>query len=406
MLPILLAFLSAFSPADSPGFRGPDRSGVFAEKGLMRQWPQQGPPLRWSADGLGKGFSSVAVADGGVFTTGKIGGTGYLFRFDAGNGALSFKVAYGNESDGGGYEGARSTPTVDDGLVYVISGYGVVGCFEAAGGKQVWKVDTLARFGKGKKASELIPRWSIAESVLIIGDKLICTPGAPDATVVALDKKSGETIWTTEGLSDISGYCSARLFTNGDLRQIITMTGKSMVGIDPVDGTVMWRRNYEVSWGIHANSPLFHGNDIYVSDGYGQGGNMFTLAEDGSGVSLKWSEKKLDIHHGGGVLVDGKIYGADNRGAWIALDAETGEMLKRGRGVGKGSVIYADGLLYGYGERGRLGIIDPDAESLETISEIEIEKGSGQHWAHPVISDGALYIRHGEALMSFDIRAR
>ncbi|MDJ0841523.1 MAG: PQQ-binding-like beta-propeller repeat protein [Acidobacteriota bacterium] len=406
MLSHCILFLSLlYTAADSPQFRGPQRNGIFPETGLLKKWPDAGPRKDWTASGLGKGYSSVSVVDGKVYTTGIIGKTGYLFALSATDGKQIYKVAYGAEHDGSGYEGARSTPTIVDGKAYLISGLGVVSCFEAETGKKLWTVDTLKRFGGNVSPGRLIPRWAITESLLVDGNKLICTPGAPNATVVALDKDSGDTIWTSKGLSDLSGYCSPRILENGNIRQLVTMTARQLVGIDLDSGKVLWKTVYKGSYEIHANSPVFNGNDIYVTDGYGQGGAMFRLSEDGKKISKLWTEKLLDVHHGGCIVLDGKIYGADSRGVWMSLDAETGKVIAKGRGVGKGSIIYADGLIYGYGERGRVGIIDPKAGELEPISTFSVNEGSGQHWAHPVISRGFLYIRRGDAMMRYDIRA-
>lgn len=399
--PLLSSFALA---ADSPQFRGANRNGVFNETGLLRSWPADGLRELWDVDGLGEGYASISVAQNSIYTTGMKELVGSVFAFDM-NGKPRWKTEYGKEHHGSGYPGSRSTPTVDGNRVYMISGMGRVVCLDAVSGDILWAVDTLERFGKGKSPDTLIPRWSIAESVLIDGDNLICTPGAPKATVVALNKHNGETVWTTQELSDLSGYCSAKMFDNGKLRQIITMTSKSMVGIDPATGKLLWRQAYPASWEIHAISPVFHGNLIYVSDGYRHGGKAFELAPDGKSLQLKWEEPTLDVHHGGVVAVDGYIYGAANKGTWICIDFKTGEVTNTIDGVGKGSVIYADGMLYGYGEKGKLGIIKASPTAMELVSSFEIEKGSGPHWGHPVISGGVLYIRHGDSLMAFSIKA-
>ncbi len=399
--PLISGFALA---ADSPQFRGPDRNGVFKETGLLEAWPEDGLEELWSLEGLGQGYASVSVANNSIYTTGMTDFVGSVFAFDL-NGKPKWKTEYGKEHHGSGYPGSRSTPTVDGDRVYVISGAGRVVCLDAATGSVKWAVETLERFGKGKSPDDLIPRWSISESVLIDGDNLICTPGAPNATLVALNKHNGETVWTTKDLSELSGYCSAKMFDNGKLRQIITMTGKSMVGVDPANGNLLWRQSYPASWDIHAISPIFHGNLIYVSDGYRHGGKAFELAADGKSVRLKWEEPTLDAHHGGVVAVDGHIYGAANNGKWICINFNSGKVTDSIDAVGKGSVIYADGLLYGYGEKGKLGIIKASPTGMELVNSFKVEKGNGPHWGHPVISNGVLYIRHGDALMAYSIKA-
>jgi len=390
---------------DSIQFRGPNRDGVFSkEKGLLKSWPEAGPTVMWQAEGLGNGFSSAVTSGDKIFTTGESNFKDVVFALDAKGKAL-WQTEYSDAHPGGGYPGTRTTPTVDGDHLYVMSSFGEVVCLNKDTGKIVWSLKTLEHFAK-KKAESYIPRWAVAESVLVVGNKVICTPGVPGATVVALDKNTGKVIWTTKGLEDISGYCSARVFDNGKVRQIVTMTGVSMVGVDLNSGKLLWSHSYPASWEIHANSPLFEGNTIYVSDGYGKGGSAFQLAEDGKSIKKLWAEETLDIHHGGGVCVDGFIYGASNRGKWMKLDLKTGKVVATGRGSGKGSIIYADGLLYGYGESGRIAIIDPKSAELATISQFRQTAGSGQNWAHPTLNNGRLLIRHGDVLICYDVRAK
>lgn len=388
---------------DSLQFRGPNRDGIYDEKGLKKAWPEGGPKQLWVATGLGKGFSSAVTAKGLIFATGEQDFKEYMFCFDE-RGKQVWRTEYGLAHDGGGYPGTRGTPTVDGDTVYLISSLGVVVAIHCKNGEKLWEVDTLKRFAPAKNPDEVIPRWAIAESVLIVGNLLICTPGAPGASIVALNKTTGKTVWTTKGLSDVSGYCSARLYTRGKLSQIITLTGKSLVGLDPETGNLIWSKDYPASWDIHANSPLFSGSIIYVSDGYGSGGIAFELAADGKSVKELWREKTLDIQHGGAVLVDGRIYGAANRGKWIALELSSGKVLTSGKGTGKGVIVYADGRLYGYGESGKIGIVDPKSTDLATISEFRVKDGSGQHWAHPTISNGRLYVRRGDVLLCYDLK--
>jgi len=400
-LPLAMAACLAWT-LDSPQFRGPDRNGVFPATGLLEQWPEAGPKELWSSEGLGKSFASVAIVGDRLYTTGMFDNEGFLFALDL-KGNHIYKVSYGPEFPNG-YPGARTTPTVNDGAVYVMSSEGRLSSFNAADGKLNWAVETLDRFKGSGNARDLIPRWGIAESVLVVDDMVVCTPGGKNASLAAFHKKTGDLVWQTKGLSEISGYCSARLLDNGRVRQIITLTGESLVGVDPENGKVVWRQAYEGRYDIHAVSPVFLDNYIYVTDGYRQGGAMFELAADGSGVSKRWTEKTLDCHHGGVVEAGGYIYGANSRGDWICLDFKTGEQAAKTRGVGKGAAVYADGKVYGYGERGLVGLFNADPKDFRLISSFEVEKGSGRHWSHPVILDGVLYIRHGDALMAYDIR--
>ncbi len=393
VLSLTLLALAAAAVADSPQFRGPDRDGIFPSKNLLKSWPEGGPKLLWSASGLGEGYASVAVAGGRVYTTGASGGTGSVFAFET-SGKQLWKTGYGEVHSGGGHPGTRTTPTHDDGLVYIMSSMGKAVALDAGSGETRWQKELPSRN----------IRWGITESPLVVDDKAIFTPGG-DATMVALDKKTGAEKWAMTALSEASGYCSPRLFDDGRRRQIVTMTKGHMIGVDPEGGELLWRYPYPASYGIHAVSPVFAGGSIYVSDGYEQGGKMFDLAGDGRSVSLAWEEAELDVHHGGVVVLRGVIYGVADNGTWHALDAGSGETKATIRRLGKGSVVYADGRLYGYTEKGDVLLIDPDPKNFAVVSRFKITEGDGQHWAHPVIANGVLYIRHGDVLMAFDVGA-
>lgn len=399
---VLLAVLTMVSAANAAAwtqFRGPSRDGISPETGLLKQWPQEGPKELWSVAGLGAGYSSVCVADGLVFTTGMIDGQGYLFAFDL-QGKPTYKVNYGPEwNKSGNYPSARTTPTIDGDRLYLISGMGRVACHKAATGEPLWHVDMLEKF-KGPNIT-----WGIAESPLIDGEKIICTPGGPDAAIVALNKMTGETIWTSKGLSEASAYCSPLLIERGPNRLILTLVERSLVGVDANTGKVYWTVPHEVSYNIQAVSPAYGDGLIYITNGYGHGSFGFQLSPDGTSVEQKWFEKSLDVHHGGVVLVDGNIHGAANNGTWNCIDLAAGEIEFKDKLVGKGSVIYVDGMLYGYGEKGQVGLIRIKPDGYELVSSFKVTKGGKEHWAHPAISDGRLYLRHGEVLMCYDIKA-
>lgn len=396
---MVLAVVSAANAGDWPQFRGPGRDGISHETGLLKQWPQEGPKELWSYDGLGAGFSSVSVVAGVVYTTGMIDGQGYLFAFDA-QGSLKYKIAYGPEwTKSGNYPGTRTTPTIDGDRLYLMSGQGRIACHRVATGEHIWHIDTLDKF-KGKNIT-----WGIAESPLIDGEKVICTPGGQDATVVALNKMTGETIWTTKGLSQLSAYCSPVLVERGATRLILTLVEKAAIGVDAGTGKVYWIIPHEVSYDIQAVSPVYQDGLMYVTNGYHHGSFGYALSPDGTSATEKWSEKSLDVHHGGVVLVDGNIHGASMGGNWASLALATGKVNFTDKLVGKGSVIYADGMLYGYGEKGQVGLIRIKPDGYELVGSFRVAKGTKEHWAHPAISDGRLYIRHGQALMCYDIKA-
>ncbi len=401
MVLLMVLLVGSWAEAtDWPQFRGPNRDGISSETGLLKEWPTEGPTELWFYEGLGEGFSSAAIADGIVYTTGIIDGDGYLFAFDL-TGDLKYKINYGPEwTDKRAYPGTRTTPTIDGDHLYLMSGQGRIACYNAKTGDRIWFVDTLDEY-KGKNI-----RWGIAESVLIDGKKVICTPGGQDASIVALDKMTGKKIWASTGLSELSAYCSPTLIERGTNRLILTLLQKSVVGVDVEKGTVYWKVPHEVSYDIQAVSPTYSEGMMFITNGYGHGSYGFALSDNGTSVEQKWSETSLDVHHGGVVLLNGDIHGASNKGQWTCLELATGKVKFTDRLVGKGSVIYADGMLYGYGERGQAGLIKILPNGYEMVSSFRVRRGDKQHWAHPSISDGRLYIRHGDALMCFDIKAK
>ena len=390
-----------------PQFRGPNRDGKSAETGLLKEWPAGGPRLLWSVGGLGIGFSSAAVADGLVYTTGMIDGEGFLFAYDlAGN--LNFKESYGPEWKGS-QKGARTTPSVDAERVYVFSGVGVMACFNAKTGKKIWQVDTLKEFN----AKNL--RWGMSGSPLIDGNKVYCTPGGQKGAVVALDKMTGRTVWTSPGSDELSAYSSLILIERGGNRLLVNTMQRSIVGVSADDGRLLWRIPYQSSFDTAANTPVHSNGSIYVTSVVEReatiGGLMLELSPDGNSVKEKWSDQTLDCHHGGVVLVDGYIYGSNfkdiAKGDWACLDWDTGKVMYEAAWNGnKGSLIYADGMLYCYDENtGDVALVKASPKAFEIVSSFRVTAGSGEHWAHPAISDGRLYIRHGDALIAYDIKS-
>jgi len=405
----LLMVLSASSVCcadDWPQFRGPNRDGISAETGLLKKWPQGGPRLLWSANGLGIGFSSVAVANGLVYTTGMHDNEGFLFAYDL-DGKFKWKVSYGPEWRRS-YPGARTTPTVDDDLVYVFSGTGVMACFDARTSEKLWEVATLERF-EGKNI-----RWGMSGSPLIDGRKVFCTPGGKKGTIVALDKMTGDTIWASDSVGESAAYCSPILIERGGKRLLVTMIQKSVVCLAADNGRLVWRIPYETSYGTGIVTPVYKNGRLYVTsvveDEFTNGGTMFEISTDGTRFAEKWNGKTLDCCHGGVVLVDGYLYGSNFNGIprddWVCLDWDTGRVMWETRWNGnKGSIIYADNILYCYDENtGDVALVKPSSKAFEIVSSFRITLGSGKHWAHPAISGGRLYIRHGDVLMAYDIR--
>jgi len=391
-----------------PQFRGSNRDGKSAETGLLKKWPEGGPQQLWSVEDLGIGFSSIAVSGGRVYTTGMIGGEGFLFAYDlAGN--LKWKKTYGPEWTGS-YKGTRTTPTVDGNRVYVFSGRGVLLCFEAGTGDKIWEVNTLEKF-EGKNI-----RWGMSGSPLIDGNKVYCTPGGKKGVIVALDKMTGRTIWATPGLDELSAYSSPIIVERGGNRLLINMIQKSVICVNADSGKLLWQEPYITPSDTGGVTPIYKDGCVYVTSAvereFTRGGVMFELSAEGTSVSEKWNDQSLDTGHGGVVLVDGYLYGSTfdgiPKGDWVCLDWKSGKVMYKATWNGnKGSIIYADGMLYCYDENtGDVALVKASPKGFEIVSSFSVTQGSGQHWAHPAISDGRLYIRHGDALMAYDIKGK
>jgi len=389
--------------ADSPQFRGPHRDGRFLDTGLLEQWPEGGPPVAWIAEGLGKGYASASVVGDTIYVPGMLGEEGYISVLDL-NGSVKEKFPYGRETQDKRAPGPRSTPTIDDNRLYLMSGLGVVGCYQIPEGTPLWKVDVLDRF-KGENIS-----WSIAESLLVDGDLVICTPGGPDASVAALNKRTGETVWTSKGLSEPSAYCSPDVIERGDRRIIVTMTQKSVVGLDAATGDVLWTHPHETEYDIHAVTPLYSDGMLYYTAGYKSGGGMLELSADGSNITPRWTDKHLDCQHHGVVLVDGYVYGTSHgsRSGLVCLELETGKVMWTADYVKQGVVVYADGMLYIYEgpKNGTVRLAKASPTAFESAGAFTVTEGTDNHWAHPTIAGGRLYIRHGDVLIAYTIASQ
>ena len=389
--------------ADSPQFRGPNRDGKFPETGLLQAWPEGGPPVLWVATGLGAGYASVSVVGDTIYVPGMFGEEGYVFMLDlAGN--VKGKFLYGMETQEKRAPGPRSTPTIDGNRLYIMTGLGVLSCWQVPEGAKLWEVNVLERFG-GENIT-----WNIAESVLIDGDNVICTPGGPDASVVALDKMTGETKWTSKGLSEHSAYCSPDVIERGGRRIIVTMTAKSVVGIDAATGELLWTHFHETDYDIHAVTHVYADGMLYYTAGYKSGGGMLALSSDGSAITPKWRDMNLDCQHHGVVLLDGYIYGTSHgsRKGLVCLELTTGNVMWSTNEVKQGVVEYADGMLYIYEgpKGGTVRLVKATPDGFTQTGSFVVTEGADNHWAHPTIAGKRLYIRHGDALIAYDIAAK
>lgn len=392
---------------DWPQFRGVDMIGKSSETGLLKEWPENGPKLLWEVDGLGDGWSSAAIANGTVYTTGMLDKKGYVFAFDL-NGKQKWKVSYGPEWNRS-YQGARSTPTVEGDRFYIMSGLGVVYCLNSATGDTVWSFDSVTKY-KGQ-----FPLWGISENIVIDGDNVICTPGGEIASVAALDKMTGKVVWECKELKQQSTYCSPRIFDMEGNRILVTMLRDSVVGIDAKSGKLLWEDSFDGyhsdrKRAVNANIPIFHKGRIFSTSGYDNGGAMLQLSADGTKAKQLWTSTVVDTHHGAVMLIDGYVYGStwtsNSKGDWACIRWDDGKQMYDTPWNGnKGSLIYADGMFYCYDENdGDVALVKASPDGFNVVSSFKITKGKGKFWAHPSISDGRLYIRHGEYMMVYSIK--
>ena len=399
---------------DWPTFRGSQRTAVATDTNLLNVWPKDGPKLLWETSGAGRGYASIAVAGDRLYTLGDGLSTvaesdkdEYLTCFDRQTGKPLWKLKTGPawkemQPD---WHSSRSTPTVDGDVVYVVTPAGVLVACNAADGKEVWRKDLKGEMG-GKKADP----WGYSESVLIDGERLICTPGGDKATMVALDKKTGANIWTAVREGDIgAGHASIVISKVGPKTVYVQTTGSGAIGVSATDGKVLW--SYPISKTTAViPTPIVRGDLVFFSVGYGQGGALLQQVADGNGVTVKeiyGINKKLGNKHGGVILMGDYLYGdADDRGTPFCADLMTGDIKWQGRGPGKNSavVIGGDDMLYIQFQDGTLALVKADPKEYTVVSQFKIP-GSGDRpsWAHPTIVDGKLFVRSQDKLLCYDI---
>ena len=401
LIPVMLIASAAWSEPWAQ-FRGPNRDGHSAEKGLLKSWPGGGPKCLWvSQVDLGIGYSSPAVTKDAIYTTGVFDADGCVIALGL-DGKSKWKTKYGREFTKI-FLSARTTPTVDGSRLYVMSGLGRIVCLGTEKGDEKWAVDTIEKYGSATL------RWGLAESPLICDDKVICTPGGTKAAIVALDKTDGKEIWTCSVRSNLSAYCSPIRIKDGKRDLIVTMLEKYVVGVSTKTGKLLWRYPYAGEYFAHPNSPIYCDGRIFITSGYDAGGLMLDLSAGGRKVKKLWTQEKLDTHHGGVVKIGDYVYGSNwisnARGTWMCLDWKTGKIKFDTTWSNKGSIIAAEGLIYCFTEDGTMALIKPGPSAWEVLSSFDVIKGSGKFWAHPAISDGRLYIRRGETMMAYDIKA-
>ncbi|OGF47913.1 MAG: hypothetical protein A2452_09435 [Candidatus Firestonebacteria bacterium RIFOXYC2_FULL_39_67] len=397
---LISVFFNALSYAETPSwptFQGVNQKSICPETGLLKSWPNGGLELLWKFEDCGKGYASVTISDGMIFTAGDISGENTVMALDM-EGKLLWKQATGKawKAD---YPGTRGTPTYDDGMTYHLSGAGMLAALNAKTGKPVWSLDLV------KECGGTIGSWGLAESLLIDGNNILCMPGGKEAIVLALDKKTGKKKWATTGLEDTPSYCTPTIVKVGAVRQLLTMSAKYALGINADTGKLIWKFFYETGCDVHATTPLYKNGSIFITSNYGKDSKLLKLSKDGTSVKEVWSTHAMENHHGGVVLIDGYIYGA-GANVWSCINFENGKTSWKVR-EGKGSILYADKMLYLLNESGKLVLIEATPKAYKEISSFELPKASKDtFWAHPVICDGKLYIRHANMLYTYDVKGK
>ena len=394
-----------------PQFHGPNRDNRSPDTGLLKGWPMGGPPRLWEASGLGEGYSSPAIAGGRIHITGSIDGDCVITALDLAGKKVWTRT--NGKAWAKSYPGTRSTPTIADGMLYHESGIGNLVCLEADGGNVVWATDILARFG-GRNIT-----WGLAESPLVVGETVVCTPGGTQVSMVALDRKTGRTVWECRGVGDRPGYASPILVDYKGLRQIVTVMSESVVGVRASDGKLLWRYPHKVYADENIATPIFHDACVIVSGCGRKGTTSLRLAVSGDdcSVSRYWHNPTLDNKQGGLVLADGRIYGyAEHLGRstpWVCIDAASGNDIFQSAPVESsykyrnGCLTYADGMLYLYSDDGHMVLAKATDDGFHVTGRLAIEKpGKRPTWAHPVVCGGRLYVRYGDRLGVYDVSAQ
>jgi outer membrane protein assembly factor BamB len=394
---ILLVSIQVSEAQAPTRWRGPNGNGTYNETGLLKQWPAAGPELLWSYTKLGSGYSSPAFANNLIYLSGMEGSTGMVYCLSD-NGTLKWKAAYGQEWDSS-YPGSRATPVIAGDHVYILSGIGDLACLQATTGNVVWKKNLVNDFGG------VVIEWGLNETVVIQDNKLYCTPGGSTHNIIALDRFTGKLLWSCKGMGEKSAYCTPLLIKSGNRNLLVTHMAGHIIGVDADKGTMLWNYPHPNRWSVHPNTPLFQNNQLFCFSGYGQGGVMLQLSSDGGSVTKLWSSTTIDSRTGGAVLLNGKIYGSgDNTRDWQCIDWLTGKTDYSFKSIGNGDVIAAEGLLYWYSQRGELALVKPGTSSFEILGQTKISAGTGEHWAHPVIDKGRLFVRHGNTFLAYKIK--
>ena len=400
---VSLVALSAFG-ADWPQWRGDSRRDHSPDKGLLAQWPQEGPKQVWSFNNAGSGYAGFAIAKDSLFTMGLRDGMEFLIAVNASTGKELWSSSAGQKYPNGWGDGPRMTPTVDGDRVFAIGGQGLLICVEAKNGKLIWSKNLVTDLG-GQ-----LQDWGYTESPLVVGDIVICTPGGPQGTLAGLDKSSGAVRWRTSGLTDKAQYSSPILIQHDGQPQVVQLVMNRFFGVSPKDGSVLWKKDFPGRVAV-IPTPIYEDGIVYVTAGYGVGCEAVRLGTNNS-IAPLYSNKVMKNHHGGVVCVDGYLYGHSDGAGWVCQELKTGKEIWSHKGFGKGSVTYADGKLICLDERnGDVALVEASTQGWKELSRFKLaplsskRSSQGGIWPHPVVVNGRLYLRDQELLHCFNVKS-
>ncbi len=390
-------------PQDIAQFRGINRDGQYNETKLLNQWPESGPQLLWVAEGIGHGYAAPAVSKKMLFINGEIDSISHLFAYDL-KGKLLWKTPNGKEYFGKGFSsqfpGARSTPTVVGDLVYSCSGRGRIICCNITSGTVKWFVDMIKDLGGYEN------EFGIAESLLTDQENVYCYPGGTTYGVAALNRFTGKTVWKSSAVQDTSSFCSP-VFIGLPARKILVTTSHHYIfGLDSKNGDLLWK--YELGGfeaeGDHCNTPIYYKGSIYyvAGDRIGQGTVKLELSEDGKDIREVWRKPQIKNIFGGFIITDDHLF-TTVKGNYLKKLELSGGSVADSVKTSAGGLIFGDNKFICYGNNGDLSLINYENKKFESGGKIKIEKGNLQHFAHPVLAGGILYIRHGNVLMAYKI---
>lgn len=411
LLAVAGGLVSSSVARDWPSWRGPNRDGIASETGLLREWTEAGPPLVFQAEGLGGGFSSVAVVGDSIFTMGQFGGKSALLALDRKTGQqILWKTDIGPGEP-------NCTPTVDDGRVYALGREGDFVCVDAKTGKELWRVNFQKDFG-----GRMMSGWGYSESPLIDGDRVIVTPGSKTAQLACLDRKTGKVIWTSavpdlgRAGGDGAGYSSVVISRAAGVKQYVQLTGRGVVSVDAESGKFLWNYNRVANGTANIPTPIVKGDHVFTSTGYGDGGTaLLHITKSGNGVEARevyyLASREVQNHHGGMILLGDHVYmgHGHNNGFPLCLELMTGKVAwNAGRGPGSGSaaIVLADGHLYFRYQNGVMGLIEASPTEYQLKGQFKLAVRHRESWPHPVIVDGLMYLRDQGTLLCYDIRQK